>query len=391
MALKVEHYYDSAWNDISDYVVGCSPVPYITKNRDGTLRAESFTMTVAGSLCGVSPYPSDFEFSKDEEIKITDGATHIFYGQVKQATGLNLDRQEFEVEVANGLDLLKEDSFLVCETGVKTGLFWYEYLSGDNYNRELVGILWVLEQLFDYYGFTLDTTDVNTEVMFNDATAGFEKDVTYGDLLTWWAMLRTIGEDYAGSGVTSIVSSFDFVSELCSYLELLVINTGEGTYKLIVADGAGYTIADDDAYSYEFTGGAPEESNIKIKMMYGATFNDYTNASPTALDTTVEVGYGDEPLDKGFFNSLYIFWTDEIPQPYVPLIDLYNYRVMLPTYDLAHPLNNWNPALQKIKAYTQNYTKEKIRCPIQTTITDVLENYIDLETRTSEIVQEEYL
>jgi hypothetical protein len=70
------------------------------------------------------------------------------------------------------------------------------------------------------------------------------------------------------------------------------------------------------------------------------------------------------------------------------------YKVLVPSYTGSHGTDTWNPLQRKMLAdigYVDNfYTKKIIECPIQTTFTPVVENFIDLENRTSKIIQESY-
>lgn len=52
--------------------------------------------------------------------------------------------------------------------------------------------------------------------------------------------------------------------------------------------------------------------------------------------------------------------------------------------------NSINCALQKCQAKNKDYTRQTIECPIKTTISTVVENFIDLEEQTSKIIQETY-
>jgi len=395
MELKLEHYYSSAWRDISDFLEASDSVPFITKNSDGTIRSERFSFKIAGTLRGTSPYPDDFDFTYKEPIRITVDGDYIFYGHVKSG-GFDYSNHIFDVEIANGLDLLKDITILdgTLDTLIKTGNFWYQYLALDNYGRELGGVLWIIEKTFEAVGLTLDTSEVANEVLFYDATVGFEKDITYGDLLVWVAMFRCLGSEYAtgGSG-NSEVWAFDFISEICAALYLRPVVTGSASYKLIVCDNVGYSLSDDDIFEYSPSAKEGENLSFKVIWKYHSVFNDYMAVgTSTELDTTVEFGSAQEETKGTYLNSLWIFWTDVPPSDYdPPLGDLYTYRIMMPVFQYSHPLNSWNPVVRKLLIWTQLREIEQYRCPMQTTIKDVLENHVDLANRTSEIIEEAFV
>lgn len=79
-------------------------------------------------------------------------------------------------------------------------------------------------------------------------------------------------------------------------------------------------------------------------------------------------------------------------------IELVNntYRYLTPSYNLQHESDTWNPIYYKMVAGVGNsvtnvYTEQSIICPYQTTFKAIVENFIDLENRTSKIIQETYL
>ena len=74
---------------------------------------------------------------------------------------------------------------------------------------------------------------------------------------------------------------------------------------------------------------------------------------------------------------------------------LYNQRNLTPDRQSMHQANSWNPIYYKMLAdignnATNKYTSEEITTSYKTAFNTVVENFINLEDRTSRIIQETY-
>ena len=103
MANTVQNYYGAAWVDISDYVVGYSPVPYISRNRDWTLRIETWGVQIAGTLGDIRG--GSYNFTIGDKFVVKSGATFLFSGEVEESY-YNYSEQIYEVRIKSSLGKL---------------------------------------------------------------------------------------------------------------------------------------------------------------------------------------------------------------------------------------------------------------------------------------------
>ncbi len=471
MSLSVNNYYGGSWVDISDYVTGAGDVPYVSRNRDWTLRTDIWTVKIAGTLRDIRG--STYNFSAGDKFTVKDGAAFLFLGTVLSSEFDN-EAQVFNVSIQNVLACLNDYlcKYSVVHAQLSVGRTnWYEYVPYDISGNALVGVTWLLEKLFSIAGLTLDTATAGASILFNDATAGYG-DILMREMLVDEDMFYCTNQDMASINTnvdgTSIPTFSKYVSAICSVFGLCFQPTdadasGNFTFTLVL-ETANYTIGADDKYAYgEFVRRAQYRTNYSgCDYAYDTNRAHYRSATIYPI-TTYTTGGWDNKVD--YFKNLFFFYTD-VPvretakyignavysagtvtitspghgysagdsllienvlgmtdlngyQIIANVIDvdtytitltttqtytsggetykltLYNQRNLTPDYQSMHQTNSWNPIYYKMLSgiginATNIYTSEEITAPYQTGFNTVVENFIDLENRTSKIIQETY-
>ena len=250
--------YDSTkWVDISDYIIDGSPVPFISRNRDYTLKVETIqlNLTIAS---GITPKLND-------GIRVKSDGTFVWAGYISKAP-LNYDNFSYDLEVTNNLyylSLYKVDyptlhPLFITGTSAQyktsvlasptTLLYSAPYNEGD-YNSSTLHILFAIQQMFVKASLTLDITAVDGVSPFSyDFSAAKDgsliKVVTYDDFYVWEEMLYCVNQPgaadhtaldyhYPAEFSKNKISLFDYISDLCSSLSLGIYQTNVLAYKLI--------------------------------------------------------------------------------------------------------------------------------------------------------------
>jgi len=105
-------YSAGAYRDISDFVFGCSTIPYIDRNRNFSLRSLSITF----SLCNNSTYIP----AQGDKLKVEYSGTIVFIGRIKKSKHIQYDRM-YSVEALNRLSDLQ--NYLVDWDTLQSDLF----------------------------------------------------------------------------------------------------------------------------------------------------------------------------------------------------------------------------------------------------------------------------
>lgn len=405
MALSVENYYSGSWVDVSDYIVsGTSEVPFISRNRDFTIRAESWNVVIAGTLRDVRG--STYNFTVGDKFRVYNGSNILFYGIVDEST-YNYEEQVFEVIVKDALSTLQQ---IRLEYGTLhsaiavTGASWYEYVASDEDGIPRVGVMFAVKKMFLEAGYTLDTTDVDSEVLvtYDFGTGIGSVDIEYQKLLMNENAIYCINQSVAAYYTTidnnvndyndNKITFFDFISEVCSQLGLGIQLTSVDNYKLIrTAGSSNYTITDDNKFSYR-------DRDVRAKRTVndiGATYvyntaSHYADVSAHANAIISNAGSG-----ISLYPHFVIVFTDtDVNDPHstvaLALTDLNGDVSDDLIIEESAGVNNYNAIAYKVRAETTNYTEEEIVTSVQDTYKTVVENFIDLENQTSRIVQETY-
>ena len=496
MSLSVKHYHGGFWIDISDYVAGAGDVPYISRNRDWTLRAESWSVSIASTIRDHASYVDNFVFSANERIAVWNSTKLLLVGYIKAAP-LDYREMVFNLEVVS--DIQKIDNYKIDYDTLHSVLTAgspsvYEYRSRCYYVMPTVHYLYLMKKMFLVAGLILDTSEVDNVVAFHytyDAT--YNADVMYKELFVGESELYCLNQsvdayhsvidnnlyDYNRDKITF----FELIKELCGILSLMIIPTSIDNYKIILPT-VNYTISDhtgsndDSLYEYQpenlsadelitnlgldyqdvdYTkvlsttavsnmqttslgkgGGLNWLSKLRIMFIYEIVAYDTTKAiaitnavwatSTITITTSSAHGLiiGDPLMIFGMAgmispnNSIYdtmnysadtstggtTIYVDFLSQPSqyleggwiykdngVNYVNSYRIGYLYPCEITTNATNSdggINVLLNQIKSKSSNYLNEIIECPIQDTDATVVENFIDLENRTSKIIQETY-
>jgi hypothetical protein len=427
MLFKVYNYFSAAWVDISDYVVGSSEIPFISRNSDYTLRADTWTMEIAGSI--QVDLVGGYRFAADDKIKIEKDSAFLKGGYI-ESSYYNYDRQVFVLTIKSSLFKLQDKMLGYTEFGAAfaTGSgtqFWEEYLA----SYPSVQVLWALEKVFAGCSLTLTVPNgIKTEVLFTRA-AGTNWDgrvITRGDLYFDENQLFCLGMQAAVNPVTIVntgvlrtnyslldlfvglqltiknthdpeVDCFAFVSEVLTSLKLTLDETDFDTFTL-TAPTASYTIADDDKYGYESTGVTSKEKNVGYSLAsYNvdgnwAIANSNRDKYASATETTPPEYRTSEDSAINMMINFRMLFADVAN----PAAGLYNESTCEPTasgvliVDDGEITAHLNPLACRYAALAINKTVEDITTVATDTFATVVENFIDLENQTSRIIQETY-
>ena len=431
MANTVQNYYGAAWVDISDYVVGYSPVPYISRNRDWTLRIETWGVQIAGTLGDVRG--GSYNFTIGDKFVVKSGATFLFSGEVEESY-YNYSEQIYEVRIKSSLAKLQEkyisytDFHDAFAAGTPNVQYWTDYLGFQS-----VQCLWALECMFVENGLTLDvpagigTTELFTKTSGDDWPG--DVTITYADLYFDEYQLFCLGMASAVESTTNVTSyvfrpddrerpyervftvapkadhnpevgCLDFVSEILTSLRFDIKVTGSDAYQL-VAYAANYTVADADKFEYTSKVVKKKIDDIGVSRISLTEVianpvpidyalkgrSEYYSAVETLLSEN-SVGGDDKIVMMPNFTILYAN-TNDYSELYYEAPCL---RAL--TDDFIYSDSSYyaslNPIALRYQAKAMDSTVETIVTNSDTTFRTVVNNYIDLEWSNSEIEQETY-
>lgn len=403
---KVEYYHSGSWVDISDYITASDPVPFITRNRDYSLRSESMNLSIAITLQDESGFDSVFDFTVDDKFRIYDGSKLIFAGYVEHSR-YDYKSDTWEITIAD--NLLKLDKVLIDYNTLHAlfaaGTNWYEYTASDYQSHGIVGILWMMKCMFQAAGLTLDVSEIEDTVLFTSYINSQYVDITYKDYFTYDAAIWNIGQNVAVH--YSILDSTDYnynankpscwevIQDLFSYFSLVIIRTDVDSFKA-VAKTTNYSIANADYFKRTMEKVKVDGliDNISITGS-SAIIADYENTDPNniASITSATVGKGKDNIS--IISNLIIavsnakMLTNKYQDAYIIPITPFEVSSDLINYDNTADAY-MNIYYNKIIAKISDYTKETLETNAETTEKSVVENKIDLEWETSEIIQETF-
>lgn len=301
MSLSVKHY-NGSWIDISDYVVGAGDVPYISRNRDWTLRAETWSVSIASTIRDHASYADNFVFSADEKFAVWDSTKLLFAGYIKKAP-LDYESMTFNIEVVNDLQKMEDyriDYDTLHATLIAGSPTAFEYRVRSYYLMPSVHYLYLMKKMFSIAGLTLDTSELDDVTAFTytyTATAflgEYTAAVKYKDLFVGESELYCLNQSFDSYHTTidstiydhskDKITFFELIKELCSYLSLMIVPTAIDNYKLILST-SNYTIADDDKYEYtsELIAGNEDINNLGGSAQYVSSYKVLSVAENTSL------------------------------------------------------------------------------------------------------------
>jgi len=420
--------------DISDYVVGAGQVPYISRNPDLTLRLETWNLEIAGSIAVL--LSGGHDISKGQLIKVEKDSVFLFGGEIIESN-YNYDTQIYSLEISNRLEKLKENMLDYATLGAtffsgSASQYWTDWLGFSS-----VQCLWAIQCAFSVNSLTLNlNTGLATTNLFTRTidTNWAGRTITYGDLYFDEEQLYCLGTesvvkhttnrtgrsirqgsprlgDGRGGGYERIgvslysttkndtkaeVDCAEFVSECLTSLGLAIQQTAIDTFTLYALTD-NYTITDDDKYSFESNGYDAKLQDVGYSFVSGgiggnwlssASYrNGYYSTSETKL-SEVALGGADKITPMQNFAVLFAD-TNSFIAEYGEAgadIDLSSSFVL----NDNSVLGRINLIAYRYRAYATPKTVEKVTMPATSTYKSVVENFIDLENRTSQIVQETY-
>lgn len=292
---------------IDNYIVSAQPVPYISRNRDYSLRAEIWSISIAMTYA-TTPVIGD-------KIEVFSDAQIIFGGEISNVLP-KYDSRTWQIEVESSLGVLRTRQFDIDT--IYSSLYpgsspaWYEFTYTTYYSFPIVGVVYLLKTIFTFMGLTLTTSDIEDLPYVGIAsTSGnfasspgvyatlkymfFRVDTLFNINKSALEPLSVLEQDDYDSGVTL----FDIVSEICSMLGLTLICTSYKNYNLINTlemsiNGFPSTITTTDNNSYEYSPEVIRSFAKKIIFSNNFTVKTHWNTGKTYLESSNGTG---EPLN----------------------------------------------------------------------------------------------
>jgi hypothetical protein len=417
MSFKVENYYDGSWVDISDYVLeGTSDIPFVSRNRDWSIRCESMKFIISGALEAVRG--AGYNFSKGDAIKVTEGGDYLWGGYVWNSK-LSKGKGKYEVNTFDSLRKLQgvkvESSTL--DTRFSAGTEWWEYCDNDYYNHPVVGVFFALKCMFEAVGLSLDMSDVEDTKLFTAPLTGhgdFNCDINYKylfmDKYAIWSVNQQVAatDNELNSGANDYgsmkITMFDFVSEVLSMLWLALRQTGIDSWKL-VKPTANYYLGDD--YKYDYDEDMVEGLEQGLGIQYSEMYIDRYSYSlvPTEISNK-NIGSGGEIVLMNNLEMLYsdaVNNTNKYEERYAFCRLGIGLSINATVYSSATVVRDWsfpdwslydedatrpNVSRCKFLAKGSDYTKVKAEVNMLKPFNTANENSIEIKTRVSKIVQE---
>jgi hypothetical protein len=330
--MTVEYYYNSAWNDISNYVTSIDKVPFVARNRDMTVRLESWSINVAITLNQISPFNAGWtSFLQKERIRILDGAVSLFVGYV---TSSPYDYSSMEFNVTTITDLNKLQDYLVDYDTLHSVISGgspstTEYRPYSYYIMPTVHWTYLIKKMFLIAGLTLDTSDIDDVVAFPYTwveLGGITMDVTFKDFFTGESELYCL--EHSVNAYHTIIDSelydhkkdkitfFKLIDTICSALGMVINLVSADNYTLIQAVlNDSHTVADDDKFEYSIDqiDGGESIDNLGVSVDFD-TYPDtpsYCLSGTNANTNPTAISYG-EGGGLDWFAKLRIMWIKEI-------------------------------------------------------------------------------
>lgn len=414
MIFKMEIFYSSSYYDISDYVIFCSNVPIISRNRNYEIDAKGFRMSVSENF-------NNTQLEGATRVRLTIDSTVKFFGYPTKITK-NYNKHTYDFQVMSMLGKLKDYSVdtetlnaLIIDTNQD-----YNYRgsdggstsTNDNYGYKNVAMLWLIKQMFEVASISC-TVDlygsshviVSNKYVYMPSTShdpAVQDDFYLEDVRLDLNMFYSINQSYANNA-TKISSDdegdysyaknklncFKLLQILCAMFSLDVYYNGTSYvfgYRS-TADDEGYSTADDDTYSKTNEVFAIEEANYFLALQ-SAVRSAYQNTTADSLTTFYKYG------DKG---GVQISWLSNL----VFLIqgkwsgvadgDVYPYALTAfgLGWNMFTPVDGIVGNRYEIEK-TLTYTKKKIISPVETSFKNVVRNEIDIDKVSSTLTEVSY-
>lgn len=380
MALTVE-INRSGFQDISDYVVSLSSVPYIRRNRDWTPISEDINISIS--------YSNPYNIIKLDTIRIKNDSTVLFYGVI-QAIVESADTRTYNCKVDSellGLNYLVEYGELHDVIADTADEFLYQAASLSGVPT--VQVFWLMQKIFEKDNMTLDVSAVEDLVAFTyDFITGETLDVEYKritldenmvycinqNIAAFHSTIDGTGSNYNGSKITA----WNLIQKICSAFKVSLIITGTSAYKLVFIESV-YAIDDNDKYSYAREDIEAKYQNVSISY-YGLERRFYLTTDADPVELKQFDGYGSLNTIE-WYNNFEFYFHFRFEGAWFPGGEV-------PLEFVVGDSTTLNPIQAKVEKLLLSYTKETIVTSINTTVKSVVQNILNLKEQTSKIIQE---
>lgn len=379
--------------NISDYVIGCSAVPAIQRNRDFTPVLSEMDMVVSGKISSALIEPGD-------EITIATAASqsYPFYIGLVSERKYDYEIRAYRLQIVSKLSVLTNYtvSYDHLHHLIAAGATQQQYRNPDNGGYPSVQIIWILQKMFEQVAIELQLPSSLLEIerfMFG----GVERIMQLQHLRVDENMLYAINQ-YVATNHTNIdadpeklllVPTFwDFFTWFISSIgnvenESIGFNirwSTSGTPKeleIFVRDDDLITsITDDITYGREDSNIMGDDEGYSYNMMF-TNRQYYAVTSETAIsDHKGSSGLGKNDMD---YPSNFVIMYEKYWVAAGETFGLVDYPLYI--YPATSFLHN------KIQAATHDYDVKRWLTNTQV-ITRAKENYVDVDREESEIIQE---
>ncbi len=267
------------------------------------------------------------------------------------------------------------------------------YKEIDNEDCPNANLAWVLKMIFIASGLKLDTTAVDELVLFSTSVEGVGTEYKFKDIKIDLNMLFAINQEYAFNntkiddtdGYTyfqSKLNCMDFILFVCSVFGFTLqfyTESGGITYKLLAPTVFTYSVDDNDKFGYS-TESLPDGlvTGYSAVIRYHTDRTKYKNTVETDITDVTIVSEGNSEEEVQWYNN------------FIPLLKdkragaLTGNVLGLATYPYPHT----SALYAKTRWLAYEHLRETIETNVLLSNPFVIENYINPEKLTSEIVQE---
>lgn len=312
----MEIFYSAAYYDISDYIVSCSDVPVVSRNRSFGINSKGFKMSVSENY-------NNTRLAGATIVRVWIDSTVKFFGYPTKITK-NYDKHTYDFEVEEMLGKLRNyyvDTETLNAVIIDTnqdlnyrGDDGGSTTTDDNLGWKNVAMLWLIQKMFEVAGLSMTinlygagVSVVDDKWVFMTGTShdpAVQDDFYFEDVRLDLNMLYSINQSYANTAakITSDdegdysyaknkVTFFDLFNALCLIFSMDIYYGGTEYFILRygTGDDESYATTDDDTYSK--TVGEVEKRDDSVHWVLGAAQRaDYQDATADTLTSFFKSG-----------------------------------------------------------------------------------------------------
>lgn len=314
----------STTHKINEYVVKNVKVPVTSRERDYSVATRGFDLAI----------PFNYSFATGEDWKTVDrvyvSTTNLNYVGVVKKRRRDFSNRTYIFTIFNVLDELKnyKVDYATLHSSLSSTGDTDKYFEGDYYGYNTVGLLYLIETMFDIAGLTSPITTINSNIAIpskkveeQDGTQTTYSNIYFNELKIDERMLYALNQHKASKEPLSTETNddfdpslkltfFDFISWVCAKLSLVFKPTSAGEYVLIPGSDESYTITDDNLFTYkeEFFNPTKEiiwqiESNAGRDKYYSLTASNLTDIFWQNIEEATDTWYRSlmiTPVDRSF-------------------------------------------------------------------------------------------